>query len=239
MVRDDRLDEVQYRFAAGLACAGRTPAAPAPSRAASQSPPGRAARGGAARRAPRGRRPPGGAGRRASRGRSGFLGLGEPGDGRLGLFPRRPGLIVQEHQAGGVAAGGGRSKPQTARKKASGIWVRMPAPSPVSGSLPSAPRCWRLRRAVSALATTSWLGRPDRSATKPTPQASCSKRLSYSPGVVALPAGAIRTPVVVSSASASAVGTALALPRRPRERLAGYAKVTLTLHHGTNRAQDL
>src|SRR5580700_3533418 len=39
--------------------------------------------------------------------------------------------------------------------------------------------------------------------------------------------------------SDTAVGTALALPRRPPERLAGYAKVTPTLHHRTNPAQDL
>jgi hypothetical protein len=39
--------------------------------------------------------------------------------------------------------------------------------------------------------------------------------------------------------SCTAVGTTLALPRRPLERLAGYVKVTLTLHHRTNPAQDL
>ena len=45
---------------------------------------------------------------------------------------------------------GGSSKSTTARRKASGICVRMPAPSPVPASEPIAPRCSRLRSAVSA-----------------------------------------------------------------------------------------
>ena len=45
---------------------------------------------------------------------------------------------------------GGSSKPATARRKASGICVTMPAPSPVPASDPTAPRCSRWRRASSA-----------------------------------------------------------------------------------------
>ena len=53
---------------------------------------------------------------------------------------------------------------------------RMPAPSPELASAPAAPRWSRLRRAVSALATMSWLASPVRVATKATPHASCSWR---------------------------------------------------------------
>src|SRR3954468_17419255 len=59
----------------------------------------------------------------------------------------------------------------------------MPAPSPESGSAPDAPRCSRLRSAVNALATMSWLGSPVRVATKATPHASCSWRPSYKPSL--------------------------------------------------------
>ena len=62
----------------------------------------------------------------------------------------------------------------TPRRNASGTWVRMPAPSPESGSAPEAPRWSRLRSAVSAWSTISWVATPDRVATKATPQASCS-----------------------------------------------------------------
>ena len=57
----------------------------------------------------------------------------------------------------------------------------MPAPSPEFTSAPAAPRWSRLRRAVSALRTMSWLASPVRVATNATPHASCSKRGSYSP----------------------------------------------------------
>ncbi len=75
------------------------------------------------------------------------------------------------------ARGWGSSKPSsrvTSRKNRSGTPSRMPAPSPESGSAPVAPRCSRLRSAVIALATMSWLATPVRVATKATPQASCS-----------------------------------------------------------------
>ena len=43
------------------------------------------------------------------------------------------------------------SLPHARRRKASGSWIRMPAPSPCSGSAPVAPRCDRLLRIVEAL----------------------------------------------------------------------------------------
>src|SRR5438046_6840937 len=58
----------------------------------------------------------------------------------------------------------------------------MPAPSPVSGSAPAAPRWFRQQTAVSASSTMAWLLRPCTSTTKPTPHASCSNRGSYSGG---------------------------------------------------------
>ena len=57
----------------------------------------------------------------------------------------------------------------------------MPAPSPLSGSAPEAPRWSRLRSAVRALTTMSLLGTPVMVATKATPQASRSKAGSYRP----------------------------------------------------------
>ena len=72
------------------------------------------------------------------------------------------------------AAGGGRSSPTTARMSSSGICSRIPAPSPVFGSAPAAPRCSRFSSATTARRTVSWVGLPSSRATKATPQASCS-----------------------------------------------------------------
>ena len=59
----------------------------------------------------------------------------------------------------------------------SGSWTRMPAPSPVSGSAPAAPRWFEVaERGEGLLDACAWLRRPCMSTTKPTPQASCSKR---------------------------------------------------------------
>jgi hypothetical protein len=66
------------------------------------------------------------------------------------------------------------SRSASARKKASGNWSKIPAPSPVSWSQPQAPRCCRLRSNCRPLWTVEWLFRPSRCATKPTPHASCS-----------------------------------------------------------------
>ena len=74
---------------------------------------------------------------------------------------RRARVVVarQERHADGVLADrrAGRS-PTTARRNSSGICVRMPAPSPVPASEPIAPRCSRLRSAVSAWSTMSCPG---------------------------------------------------------------------------------
>src|SRR5665811_351924 len=64
---------------------------------------------------------------------------------------------------------------------ASGTWVRIPAPSPLSASAPTAPRWLRFARAVSAASTMSRPGVPRSVATKATPQASCSAAGSYRP----------------------------------------------------------
>ena len=58
------------------------------------------------------------------------------------------------------------------RKNVSGVWIMMPAPSPVFASHPQAPRCSRLIRTSSALRTIAFDRRPLMSTTKPTPQAS-------------------------------------------------------------------
>ena len=76
---------------------------------------------------------------------------------------------------------GGSSKPTTARRKASGICVRMPAPSPVPASEPIAPRCSRLRSAVSARSMMSCPASPRSVATIARPQASFSKAGLYMP----------------------------------------------------------
>ncbi len=59
--------------------------------------------------------------------------------------------------------------------------MRMPAPSPVSGSAPVAPRCSRFVRAIKPVWASSFERTPFMWATNATPHASCSKRGSYSP----------------------------------------------------------
>ena len=76
---------------------------------------------------------------------------------------------------------GGRAKSTTALRKRSGIWIVMPAPSPVFASAPCAPRCSRLQRAPMPIATISWVARPLMSTTNETPHASCSLAGSYRP----------------------------------------------------------
>ena len=68
--------------------------------------------------------------------------------------------------------GAGSVKPSSAAflaKNLCGICTRMPAPSPARGSAPTAPRCSRLSRMVSASATIWCDLRPLMSAMKPTP----------------------------------------------------------------------
>ncbi len=68
----------------------------------------------------------------------------------------------------------GSGKSATARKNRSGIWTSIPAPSPVSASAPSAPRCSMAPSAMRPRRTASWEGTPSRRATSATPQPSCS-----------------------------------------------------------------
>ena len=75
----------------------------------------------------------------------------------------------------------GKSKSVTARKNKSGILIRIPAPSPLSGSAPEAPRCSKLRRAVKPCATISWVAFPVKVATMATPQESRSFSGLYNP----------------------------------------------------------
>ncbi|SHS57722.1 Uncharacterised protein [Mycobacteroides abscessus subsp. abscessus] len=56
----------------------------------------------------------------------------------------------------------------------SGICSMIPAPSPLFGSAPAAPRCSRFSSAVMALSTMSRLRRPCISTTMATPHESCS-----------------------------------------------------------------
>ena len=76
----------------------------------------------------------------------------EMGDGE---FARRL-VLRQEAHRDGIVAGrrqrSGRRAPAQSRNSASGIWIRMPAPSPSSGSAPTAPRWSRLARISSAAA---------------------------------------------------------------------------------------
>ena len=46
--------------------------------------------------------------------------------------------------------------PHALRRNRSGSWIRMPAPSPCSGSAPVAPRCERLRRIDNACVMMAW-----------------------------------------------------------------------------------
>ena len=80
-------------------------------------------------------------------------------------------------------AGGSWILPQpiSSRRNWSGIWIKIPAPSPANGSAPTAPRCVRFFRICKPWHIMSWLCLPLIWATKPTPQASCSWRGSYKP----------------------------------------------------------
>ena len=80
--------------------------------------------------------------------------------------------------------GAGNLKPSSAAflaKNLCGICTRMPAPSPARGSAPTAPRCSRLTRIVSASSTILCDLRPLISAINPTPQESFSSAGSNRP----------------------------------------------------------
>ena len=75
-------------------------------------------------------------------------------------------------------------------RSSSGSWSRIPAPSPVLGSAPAAPRCSRFSSAViAALEPSRGSAPPSRRATNATPHASCSNAGSYSP---TRPGGCVR-----------------------------------------------
>ena len=69
----------------------------------------------------------------------------------------------------------------SSRKRASGICSNIPAPSPASGSAPTAPRWVRFLRICKPCSTMACDFAPLMCATKPTPQASCSLAGSYNP----------------------------------------------------------
>ena len=76
------------------------------------------------------------------------------------LAVRAQALVLRhEEVADGVVAGLGQLDARASRipraRNACGIWMRMPAPSPASGSAPTAPRCSRFSRMASA-SLTSW-----------------------------------------------------------------------------------
>ena len=79
------------------------------------------------------------------------------------------------------AVGGGSSKSTTSRRSSTGSWMRMPAPSPLLGSAPAAPRCSRCSKAVSPSATMACERRPWISVIMATPQESDSLSGSYRP----------------------------------------------------------
>ncbi len=65
-------------------------------------------------------------------------------------------VLGQEAHRHAVAARAAAARSSTSpRSSSSGSWTRMPAPSPVKGSAPSAPRCSRWSSARSARTTTS------------------------------------------------------------------------------------
>src|SRR5918997_4197072 len=72
------------------------------------------------------------------------------------------------------------------RRNSSGIWSRIPPPSPVSGSPPLAPRWSRLQRTSSPSSTVPRVRRPSTRATNPTPQEACSRAGLKRPGLVIL-----------------------------------------------------
>jgi len=82
-------------------------------------------------------------------------------------------LARQEDQADAVLAEGGSAMPSrrhSRRRKRSGICTRMPAPSPVFGPAPQAPRCRRFLAPGALSPRSRGKRRPLMSTTKPTPQ---------------------------------------------------------------------
>ena len=84
-------------------------------------------------------------------------GLAFFGDDRARTAPRRraaPRVVRQEHQPTPYSPAGGSATPaRPCAGTGPGIWIRMPAPSPVLASQPHAPRCARLISTWSACCT--------------------------------------------------------------------------------------
>ena len=90
---------------------------------------------------------------------------------RRGARRRRAAGSRRRRRTGRAAA----APPRRPRgRTSSGSCMRIPAPSPVRGSAPAAPRCSRFSSAVIPRWTASCLGTPSSRATNATPQASCS-----------------------------------------------------------------
>ncbi len=90
--------------------------------------------------------------------------------------------------------GSGSVKPRrlaSLAKNLCGICTRMPAPSPMRGSAPVAPRCSRLQRMRRPSWTIKCDLRPLISAMKPTPQESLSSAGSYRPAAAGTPGSAV------------------------------------------------
>ena len=75
----------------------------------------------------------------------------------------------------------GNSNDDNESRSSTGSWIRMPAPSPLLGSAPAAPRCSRFSSARTPSDTIECERRPAMSAIIATPQESFSALGSYSP----------------------------------------------------------
>src|SRR5580704_7493858 len=119
--------------------------------------------------------------------------------------------------------GSGSLKPSSAAflaKNLCGVCTKMPAPSPARGSAPTAPRCSRLTRMVSASSTILCDLRPLMSAINPTPQESFSSAGSNRPKPDALISShSPPWPACCAAAPAQPILRRLALPARTGDQL--------------------
>ena len=138
------------------------------------------------------------AAKRAPHGRSRSLSIGvsrQPSTVRPSsrvILSRKPSQVqallpVDRQKAHGDAVLAGRRQRKAehvllrAQRTGAGSESECPAPSPVSGSHPQAPRCARFCRICRPFSTMSCEGSPLMLTTKPMPQASCSLAGSYRP----------------------------------------------------------
>ena len=100
------------------------------------------------------------------------------------MSARRAGSGLRNSMPTPYAPGPGNTMPfnrHSFSKKACGNCVRMPAPSPVSGSAPVPPRCARFSSTLSASTTIRCERAPLMFTSMPMPQASCSNCGEYKP----------------------------------------------------------